>query len=35
MKPDAGGVMESSPMPDVDFKKIKLSYQMRAVFELK
>lgn len=26
---------ESAPMPDIDFKKIKLNYQMRAVFELK
>jgi len=26
---------ESAPMPDIDFKKIKLTYQMRAVFELK
>ena len=33
MKTDA---MEGSDsMPDIDFKKIKLSYQMRAVFELK
>jgi len=23
------------PMPDIDFKKIKLSYQMRAIFEIK
>jgi hypothetical protein len=29
--------MESSKaaMPDIDFKKIKLNYQMRAVFEIK
>lgn len=26
---------ESSEMPDIDFKKIKLNYQMRTVFELK
>jgi uncharacterized protein YggE len=26
---------ESSPTQDIDFKKIKLSYQIRAVFELK
>ncbi|MBC7914534.1 MAG: SIMPL domain-containing protein [Pyrinomonadaceae bacterium] len=26
---------EAAPMPDIDFKKIKLNYQMRAVFELK
>lgn len=26
---------EMAPMPDIDFKKIKLNYQMRAVFELK
>jgi uncharacterized protein YggE len=25
----------SAPMPDIDFKKIKLNYQMRAVFEIK
>lgn len=25
----------SSTMPDIDFKKIKLNYQMRAVFEIK
>ena len=28
-------VMDTAPMPEIDFKKIKLSYQMRAVFELK
>jgi uncharacterized protein len=28
-------VAESAPMPDIDFKKIKLNYQMRTVFELK
>lgn len=33
LKTDA--VMESTPMPEIDFKKIKLSYQIRAVFELK
>lgn len=33
MKTDA--VQEAEPMPDIDFKKIKLSSQMRAVFELK
>jgi hypothetical protein len=29
--------MESSEatLPDIDFKKIKLNYQMRAVFEIK
>ncbi len=32
MKADAA---EAGAMPDVDFKKIKLNYQMRAVFELK
>lgn len=26
---------ESAPMPDIDFKKIKLMYQMRAVFEIR
>ncbi|SKB64596.1 hypothetical protein SAMN05661099_2035 [Daejeonella lutea] len=25
----------AAPMPDIDFKKIKLTYQMRAVFEIK
>lgn len=25
---------ESAPMPDIDFKKIKLSYQMRTIFEI-
>jgi len=34
MKSDAM-MSEASPMPDIDFKKIKLNYQMRAVFELK
>lgn len=24
-----------APMPDIDFKKIKLSYQMRAIFEIR
>lgn len=33
MKSDA--MAESTPMPDIDFKKIKLNYQMRTVFELK
>ena len=26
---------DAAPMPDIDFKKIKLTYQMRAVFEIK
>lgn len=32
-----GGIAsaEAAPMPEIDFKKIKLNYQMRAVFELK
>jgi uncharacterized protein YggE len=34
MKSDAMAP-ESAQMPDIDFKKIKLNYQMRAVFELK
>lgn len=34
MKSDAMAP-EAAPMPDIDFKKIKLNYQMRAVFELK
>lgn len=34
MKTDAM-VGESAPDTDIDFKKIKLNYQMRAVFELK
>jgi hypothetical protein len=29
------GAQDMAPMPDIDFKKIKLNYQMRAVFELK
>ncbi len=33
MKTDAA--MDQEAMPDIDFKKIKLSYQIRAVFELK
>ncbi len=33
LKTDAA--METEPMPDVDFKKIKLQAQIRAVFELK
>jgi hypothetical protein len=32
MKGDAAS--EAAPMPDIDFKKIKLNYQMRVVFEL-
>jgi hypothetical protein len=32
MKSDAVG---GEAMPDIDFKKIKLTAQMRAVFELK
>ncbi|MBC8054765.1 MAG: SIMPL domain-containing protein [Sphingobacteriaceae bacterium] len=32
---DKGMGAEAAPMPDIDFKKIKLNYQMRAVFELK
>lgn len=31
----SGDMAESAPMPDIDFKKIKLNYQMRAVFEVK
>ncbi|HCN84974.1 MAG TPA: SIMPL domain-containing protein, partial [Sphingobacteriaceae bacterium] len=31
----AEGASADSSMPDIDFKKIKLSYQTRAVFELK
>ncbi|MXV49351.1 DUF541 domain-containing protein [Pedobacter sp. HMF7647] len=34
MKSDAMSA-EAAPMPDIDFKKIKLNYQMRTVFELK
>ena len=33
LKTDAA--MEAEPMPDIDFKKIKLQAQIRAVFELK
>ena len=33
MKTDAISA-EAAPMPDIDFKKIKLNYQMRTVFEL-
>lgn len=33
LKTDAA--METEPMPDIDFKKIKLQAQIRAVFELK
>ena len=29
------GAMDTQAMPDIDFKKIKLTYQMRAVFEIK
>jgi uncharacterized protein len=29
------GAADAVAMPDIDFKKIKLNYQMRAVFELK
>ncbi|MEJ6981821.1 SIMPL domain-containing protein [Pedobacter sp. P351] len=35
MSMDKGMSAEMAPMPDIDFKKIKLNYQMRAVFELK
>jgi uncharacterized protein YggE len=35
MKADGMAAPEAAPMPDIDFKKIKLNYQMRAVFELK
>jgi len=35
MSMDKGVGAEAAPMPDIDFKKIKLNYQMRAVFELK
>ena len=34
MKTDMA-MSEAAPMPDIDFKKIKLNYQMRAVFELR
>ena len=33
MKADA--MSEVAPMPEIDFKKIKLNYQMRVVFEIK
>ena len=33
MKSDS--MSEAAPMPEIDFKKIKLNYQMRTVFELK
>ncbi len=33
MKADA--MSESAPMPEIDFKKIKLNYQMRVVFEIR
>ena len=29
------GAMDTQAMPDIDFKKIKLTYQMRAVFEIR
>jgi len=36
MRMDKGmGAAEMAPMPDIEFKKIKLNYQMRAIFELK
>lgn len=35
MMMDKATTAESAPMPDIDFKKIKLNYQMRAVFELR
>ena len=35
MSMDKGMGAEAAPMPDIDFKKIKLNYQMRAIFELK
>ncbi|WP_207535488.1 SIMPL domain-containing protein [Desertivirga arenae] len=35
MMMDKAAAAESAPMPEIDFKKIKLNYQMRAVFELK
>jgi uncharacterized protein YggE len=34
MKTDMA-MSEAAQMPDIDFKKIKLNYQMRAVFELR
>jgi hypothetical protein len=34
LRGDAVSSAESA-MPDIDFKKIKLNYQMRAVFEIK
>ena len=33
MKTEAA--MDAQAMPDIDFKKIKLTYQMRAVFEIR
>jgi hypothetical protein len=35
MKDQSMGAESAAPMPDIDFKKIKLNYQMRALFELK
>lgn len=35
MRDMAGVGAEAAAMPDIDFKKIKLNYQMRAIFELK
>lgn len=35
MKVETMSMDAAAPMPDIDFKKIKLNYQMRAIFELK
>lgn len=35
LKGTVSGVAEEAAMPDIDFKKIKLIYQMKAVFEIK
>ncbi|WP_276359143.1 SIMPL domain-containing protein [Daejeonella sp. H1SJ63] len=35
LKGTVSGVAEEAAMPDIDFKKIKLNYQMKAVFEIK
>lgn len=35
MSMDKGMGAEMAPMPDIEFKKIKLNYQMRAIFELR
>lgn len=35
MMTKADALAEVAPMPEIDFKKIKLNYQMRAVFEIK